>query len=280
MKKIAIIVMLFILILSLLSGCFKVPKNLIPKPSASQFGSSQNGSASDAESPAVQSSDDSGSEDSSGPVSLAPATNPSEGYSNYISAKSEAYDRVMTVSENSDALALTVGMSFLGVTMIDFSMITVTMLSDDLQASEMAMSFLGMKDAKITGNGNDYTITFTDQNGDSIKQTCTYDAGKDQMAATIYDSDGKMSVYFEYVNLGNAYVSQYYTASDDGFEVIKAYFDLGNVSAFGVASASAEPVSILGKSGMNADFVKNDESYVILADGKLSVFDKGTTTTN
>jgi len=85
---------------------------------------------------------------------------------------------------------------------------------------------------------------------------------------------------FEYVFLGDAYAAQYYYPSDETYEIIRAYFDKDNVAAFGILSASDEPASILNKTGFNEEFVKNDESYIILVDGKLTVFDNGTTTTN
>ncbi len=278
MKKVAIVIMLFAMILSMLGGCFKIPKNLLPKPSASDSSDSEDNDTADSED-----NDDSNSEDSSDSddlSSLKPAGNASEGFSNYSTYKSSAYDRVVAASEKSDSLAMTVSMSFLGIAMVDLSLITLAMLSEDLQSSQMAMGMLGMEDAKITGNGNDYTISYTDQDGATIKQTCTYDAGKDQMTSTLYDADGKIAMFFEYVYLGDAYVAQYYYPSGDSYEIIRSYFDIDNVAAFGIVTASDEPASIIGKSGFNAEFVKNEQSYLLLEDGELTVFDQGTTTTN
>lgn len=276
MKKIAIIIMLFALIVSTLGGCVKTPKDISANPSASQSGDRED-DMDDTEPSDAQSADDDSDESD---VSLSPATNPSEGYANYMTVKGTAYDRISDASENSDALLMAVGLGFLGVTLIDMSLITLTMLSDDLESSQMAMGILGMTGAKITGGGNDYTITYTDTDGASIKQTCTYDAAKDQMTAALYDAEGKVAVFFEYVNLGDAYAAQYYSPSDDGYEVITSYFDMDNISAFGVVTQATEPESIIGKTSFNADFVKNEQSYMILADGKLTVFDQGSTTTN
>lgn len=282
MKKIAIIIMLFAMILTLLGGCFRIPKNLIPKPTASQSGDSEDNNAPDAEDteePDAETSDDSDSGDSGVAESVAPATNPSEGFSNYSTYKSAAYDRAIAASEKSETLSMTVGMSFLGVTFIDLSLLPLTMLVGDPATSEAAMAFL-FTDAKITGNGNNFTITYKDAEGGEIKQTCQYDPGKDTMMSTMFDTDGSIGIFFEYVNLGDAYVAQYYYPSDENYEVIRSYFDKDNVAAFGIVTASEEPASIIGKNGFNEDFVKNDESYMILKDGKLTVFDHGTETTN
>lgn len=53
-----------------------------------------------------------------------------------------------------------------------------------------------------------------------------------------------------------------------------------NVTAYGITAATSEPASILGQTNFNADVFKNDQSYIILKDGKLTVFDKGIILTN
>jgi hypothetical protein len=284
MKKIAVIIMLLAMVLSLLGGCFKLPKNTSSKPSELQSDNE------DKDSPDVEETEDADVTDlaevedtdpNAGVVeSLAPATNPSEGYSNYITYKSAAYDRVVAASESSDSLSMTVAMGYLGVAMVDLSLISLTMFTEDLQSSEMAMAILGMADAKITNNGNDYTITYTDAEGASIKQTCSYDPVKDQMESVLYDADGNITMFFEYVFLGGAYAAQYYFTSGDGYEVIRSYFDKDNIAAFGTMTATDEPASILGQSNFGADFVENEQSYVILDGTKLTAFDNGTITTN
>ncbi|NLA88230.1 MAG: hypothetical protein GX847_13335 [Clostridiales bacterium] len=279
MKKTTVALVILALVLSILGGCGRIPKNLIPKPTESlsedgndKFGE-DTGNSGDYETP----DDDSGS---SGVDSLKPAGNPSEGFSNYSTYKTAAYDRITTASEGSDSLAMTVGFGYLGVTMIDLSLISIAMITDDLESSEIAMGMLGMEGVKITGSGNDYKITYTDSEGAQINQTCTYDPGKDQMSSTLYDADGEIAIFFEYVFLGDAYAAQYYFPSNGTYEVIRAYFDKDNAAAFGILTASEKPASILGKSSFNEDFVKNDESYVIFLDGKLTAFEDGEITTN
>ena len=280
MKKIAAVILSFALILSMLGGCFRIPKNIIPKPSESQSDNDNDTTADPEETEDNGSESEDNSNSDSGVESLKPAGNPSEGFSNYSTYKNSAYERVSSAAEESDSMAMTFAFGYLGVTMIDLSLITLTMLTEDITSSEMAMGMLGMEGAKITGSGNNYTITYTDSEGASIKQTCTYDPGKDQLTATLYDGDGKISLFFEYVFLGDAYAAQYYYPSDEGFEIIRSYFDKDNVAAFGILTASDEPASILGKNNFNEDFVKNEESYVILVDGEMTAFDNGTTTTN
>ena len=283
MKKIAVIVMLFALMLTMLGGCFKNPKGIVPKPTASQSAGDSNTAGNSNPAANNGNGEDNGSENNSGSGSveaLKPAGNPSEGFANYSTYKSAAYDRITTLADEDDSISMTVSFGYLGVAMVDLSLLSLTLMTGDLQSSEMAMGMLGMEGAKITNSGNDYTITYKDSDGASFKQTCTYDPGKDQLSSTLYDADGKISIFFEYVFLGDAYAAQYYYPSNEAYEIIRAYFDKDNVAAFGILKASDEPASILNKSGFNAEFVKNDQSYVVLVDGKLTVFDNGTTTTN
>ena len=152
------------------------------------------------------------------------------------------------------------------------------MFTDDIVSTQAAMAFLGMKDVKITTDGSGYTITYKDGTGVAAKQTCQYDAGKDQLTTTMYDADSNITMFFEYVNLGDhTYAAQYYYPTDGKFQVIRAYFDTSDVAAFGSLNAAEKPASILGKSGLGEDFVKNEASYFILKGGKLTTFDQGET---
>ena len=269
MRKTASIIMLLALMLTLLSGCFRLPKNVIEqlKPSASNEVSTTQVPQDDSQ------DNDNGSGDSDTPATLTAATNPSEGYQNYLTVKGDAIDRIMKATETSDAMSLTVTMSIMGYSMMDLTLIWMTLFTDDLLGTEAAMAFMGMKDVKVTSDSSGYTITFKDDNGGIVKQTCQYDAAKDQLTSTMYDADNKVSMFFEYVNLGdNTYASQYYYPSDDNYQVVRAYFDTSDVAAFGTLNSNEKPASILGKSGLDESFVKNDETYFILKGGKPTVF--------
>ena len=144
MKKIATIVMLFAIVLSLLSGCFKIPKNLVAAASSPKTSSGSGAASQKSASPDAQATKNAGGGQSTAAVSLKPATNPSEGYSNYLTVKGQATDRVSAASEKSDALSMAASMSLLGVSMADLSLITLTMFSADIKSSQLALSMLGM----------------------------------------------------------------------------------------------------------------------------------------
>jgi hypothetical protein len=282
MKKIATVIMLLAVTLSMLSGCFRIPKDIIQqlKPSAAD----SQATAESAESPRdddAQGGDNGASDASNAPASLTTAKNPSQGYQNYLAVKGDAIDRITKAAETSDALNMTVTMSVLGYSMMDLSLLWLTLFTDDIMSTETAMAFFGMKDVKVTSDGSGYTITFKDSDGASAKQTCQYDAGKDQLTSTMYDADNNVTIFFEYVNLGDhTYAAQYYTPEDGEFKIVRAYFDTSDVAAFGSVTASEKPASIIGKSGLDEDFVKNEESYFVLKGGELTVFDQGESSTN
>ncbi len=269
-RKIAASIMAFAMVLALLSACFRTPKAVedIIEDAAQSYAESQSNDD------AIQ-DDDSDSEDGNNEEDtdepMTPASNPSEGYDNYLTAKSNAMDRITEASENADSM-MTVAMGLLGVSMVDLSLITLTAFGEDLQASEMALAIYGLQNVEIIGSGNDYTITYTDAEGTNVQQTCKYDPQKDQMTSTLVNDDGTVAMFFEYVHNDDAYTAQYYYPTDDAYQIIRSYFDMDNVAAFGTFTASEQPSSILGQSGFNEEFVVNEESYMILKDGQLTVY--------
>jgi hypothetical protein len=292
LKKTAVALMLLAMALSLLGGCFRMPKevsdiiqeaqNAYENDSDDSEDEDEDDDSDDADDTDVRPSDDAddGDDEDGTGGSLTPASNPSEGYNNYITVKGEAIDRVMGVSEQADALTFTVSMSLMGVSMADLSLLAITAFSDDLQASEMALGWMGFEDIEIKGSGNDYTITYTDSEGKSVEQTCRYDPKTDSLESAVYNEDGTVAMFFEYVRQGDAYVAQYFYPWDESYQIIRAYFDTDNIAAFGTCMAFEQPDSIIGQTGLDEGFVENEESYLILKDGKLTVFDNGTTTTN
>ncbi len=279
-RKIAASIMFFAMVLALLSGCVSTPKDvtdIIEDAAQSYAGSQSNEDVAQGDSSDSQDAVDNFEEDADEP--LMPASNPSDGYDNYLTVKGDAMDRLTEASENADSM-MTVTMGLLGISMVDLSLITLTAFGEDLQASEMAMGFLGLQNVEITGNGNDYTITYIDADGVDVQQTCKYDPQKDQMTSTIVNADGTVAMFFEYVHNDDAYAAQYYYPVDDTYQIIRSYFDMDNIAAFGIFAASEQPGSIIGQTGLDEEFVVNEESYMILKDGQLTVFSNGTTSTN
>jgi len=214
-----------------------------------------------------------------GSSSGAAADSPATAYQKYSEMKSAAYDRINTIIGEHDELTLTVGMSLLPVAMVDLTLIPLTVIG--IEGGAAGLAFMGMGNIKIDQNGNVYTITYTDSDNNTIKQTCEYDKNSDSMKSIISGSSEKETMVFEYTKSGVGYASQYTTLNEEtgDYTLIKMYFDDSNEAAIGIETVTAAPDSIFKKSGFNADFVKNNSSYFLLKDGALTVFDKGTTTT-
>lgn len=214
---------------------------------------------------------------------IIPATNPSEGYNNFLSVKTSAYDRISVKTETYTDISFTILMNMLTIITVDLELIPLTVFTgQDEVETAAALSILGMSNVNLSSSGDTYTITYNSASGSQITQMCQYDASPDQMVSVVTDGSGKELVFFEYVNLGDAYVSQYYYYGEtDGlYYLVTGYFNDSNIAAFGISTSSSKPDSILGGSNFSEEFVKNDEMYMILKDDVLTVFDNGTVTTH
>lgn len=203
-----------------------------------------------------------------------PPAIPAEGYGKYIEMKSAAYDRISAKIEENDELALSVGLGLLPVAMIDLSLIPVSVLG--MEGGEAALRMMTSDDVVIEQNGQVYSVTYTDSEGAEYKQTAEFDPAADTLKSTVM-MDGKEAIFFEYTKAGNGYASHYYTANEESndFTLITTFFDESNITAFGVETVSSSPESILGKTDLTSEFVVNDEMYVILQDGVLTVMNEG-----
>ncbi|MEL4106127.1 hypothetical protein AAFA46_04700 [Oscillospiraceae bacterium WX1] len=250
MKKLIAALMASAMLVSLLSGCVRIPKNTAG-PSTSDNTRVSSPSPSNAKSP-------------------------SDGYSAYMDMKGDAIDRISNSVSSDDPESLGVAMTLVGYSMMDMSMLWLTAFTQDAAVAQSALAMMGVKDVKVTGSGNNYSITYSDSDGKAVTQTCQYDPAKDQLTSTLKDADGTVTMFFEYINLGGAYAAQYYYPDENGtYQVIRSFFDKDNIAAFGTLTATAEPDSIIGKSSLNEDFVVNSESYIIFKDGELTTFDQG-----
>lgn len=280
MKKILALLIALALGATLLTGCFRMPKKMVEAvQSAKPTSSASSSETEEPPEPDEPSPPDSATDKPGASAAKVPAKNPSEGYTNYSSAKSAAMDRIYAALEESDDMGVSAGLGMLSIAMLDLSLVPLTVLNDYPEAAAGMLGMLGMEDVKVDGGNGDYTITYKNSEGQVNKQTCKYDVAKDQLTSTLYDQNGKESLIFEYVNLGGEYASQYYFPSDDGYETIRFYFDMDNVAAYASITAKDAPASIIGKSGFNEDFITDAESYLILKDGKLTVMEDGEITT-
>ncbi len=260
MKRITLLLMAVLIVLALI-GCATVKTGMQDPATLPEQAS---------EAPEVP-----GTEATPGYEVSVPATNPdtpSDSYGVYVTVKSNAIQRISDKIEGNDELSLTVGLGMLPVTMIDLSLLPLSVLS--MEGAESALAMFGMTTADISRNGNDYSITYSDREGKTFTQTCSYDPAADTLQSSVLEG-GIETLFFEYVRVGNGYAAQYYYDNGDGkYKTITMFFNDTDTIAYGIMSSDEKPASIKGGS-LTVDFVKNDESYCIMQGDALTVFDKG-----
>lgn len=202
---------------------------------------------------------------------------PSESFAAYSEIKAAALQRITDKIGDDSELGMTVGLGMLPLTLVDLSLLPLTVMS--IQGGESALEMFGMSGAVVTRNGNDYSVSYSDEDGNKFVQTCKYDPARDSMQSSLSDGTNEV-LFFEYVRIGGGYAAQYYVANEDGtFMTITAFFNDTDIMAYGMTSSAAKPASILGNTSLTVDFVKNDESYCILQGDALTVFENGETKT-
>ncbi|MGI5848684.1 MAG: hypothetical protein ACOX8Q_01215 [Christensenellales bacterium] len=202
-------------------------------------------------------------------------TSPSKSYAKYIDMKGTAYDRINAKLEENEDLHLSVGMSLLPITFVDLSLIPLTVLSEEIKGAQAGLAKFGMTGVTIERNDQDYSITYSDQDGNRNIQTCVYDPATDSLQSCIANDAGKETMFFEYVKVGNGYVSQYFMRNEDGYSKITSFFNESSLAAFGVETTDTKPDSIFKTGNQTVDFVKNDDLYFILKDNSLTVSENG-----
>ena len=278
MKKYIAVLLVFMLLTMSFTGCSAIGKKIASSIKGAQSDSA-GGEQAEAQPEAAQ--DESASAGANKPVLGGVGfDSPSDSYAKYTELKSAAYDRINNkLSASEDPEIAMASMSLLPVVMSDLALLPLTVLTADQQAAGVALSMLGMKDVKISQNGKEYTITYANQDGDTLTQTCVYDKATDSMQSTLTGSasDGE-TMYFEYTRAGNGYASQMFSKNDDGgYTLVLSFFDDSNIAAFGVKSVDTKPASIIGSgAGLNKDFVKNDEMYAIFEGDALTIMQDGT----
>ena len=207
-----------------------------------------------------------------------PAGSPSEAYSKYIDVKSAAYERLSTKIGEHDELALTAGLALLPVVVVDMSLLPLTIIG--VEGGEAALEMFGMQGVSVDKDGDVYTVTYEDEEGNKITQTCEFDAKTDSMRSVVSDGS-KDSIVFEYVNTGDGYASQYtlYNEEDGQYTLITSFFNETDFVGFGMQTVKGEPDSIFGDTGLGPDFIKNDEAYYMLEGDEMTIFMDGETKT-
>jgi hypothetical protein len=199
---------------------------------------------------------------SQGETTVAPTTSAGErslvlinAMQRYMDVKKVSYEAIAKKMEADPTQALNM-MGLMGVAMMDLSLIPVTYLAG-LQAAQDSPLWSGNLlmlegTGKVEKAGSKYLFeaTITDPNN-PFSMTGEYDEQSDSMQYTM-SSDGKDTVYFEYVRCGEGYASQYFTfptsADDTPDNNLIKLFSIGQDIYVGYVSAAVKPQPIYGTS--------------------------------
>lgn len=268
MKK--AISILLALCLLLLAGCFgpKQALEAVQQAAAEQKGPMPIPEAANAAEVLEEAAESAGLE------TAAAASTPADAYAKYAQAKSAAFDRLSAKLDENEALYLSIGMAILPISMIDLSLIPLSVIG--LDGGDTALAMLGMEGVDVKQAGNVYSLSYQDDEGQAVELTCEYDPSTDSMRSTTTQG-GQEILAFEYVKAGNSYASQYYIWDDtaQNYSWITGFFDDEKIAAFGMATTDQKQGSIFKGSGYSSDFVVNQETYFILDGDTLTVLENG-----
>jgi len=189
--------------------------------------------------------------------------NASESFAAYSEAKGEL------VTILTDALAKNPGtemnsMSLLAVALVDLAVIPASCFGLGEEAATMALGMMALKDVVYSENGNQYSVKYTNAEGEQYELQGVYDKAADALRCTSL-FDGKESLIWEYRKTSFGYVGQFYVTNEDGTRYVYKLAVSGMDGALGISEASAAPPALTGSETI--DFPKQStEWYAIKGD--------------
>ncbi len=179
------------------------------------------------------------------------AGTPAESYTAFVKAKSAVITKLSDgLSKNKSTVFAS--MTLLGASMADLVMLPVSFFGAGGEAASTGLKMLNASDVQYSENGNTYSITYTDEQGDTYVFNGTYDAAADALACTAQKA-GKDFFYSEYRRTSYGYVSQYYFINDDDTTSLYQFAISGEDGTFGVSTTQAsQPAALTGSEA--ADF--------------------------
>ena len=206
-------------------------------------------------------------------ASGSPAT-PGEAYGAFVEAKGELVNRLLdALASNPDTVMYS--MTFLGLTMVDLTLIPISSFGLGQAAAEMGLAFFNAENVEYSKSesGKQYSIKYRNDEGEECEVQGEYDKGADALKCAA-KLNGEEIVRFEYRKTSFGYVSQTCTFGEDG-----AYVYLMSVSgkdgAVGIKQAAELPPSLTGSETI--DFPKQcPEWFAIEGDKVTGVSSDGT----
>jgi len=175
-----------------------------------------------------------------------------DSYTAYMEAKNTVITKISDgLSNNPDSTME--ALSFFGVAMIDAAILPASFFGLGQQAVEMGLAMIGAEGVKYTENGNNYTVTYTGDEGETYIYSGTYDPSADVLVCTA-TANGKESIYSEYHKTSYGYIGQYYFVNDDGTATLYQIATKDEDGTIGISTVSGKPAALTGSEAV--DFPK------------------------
>jgi len=158
-------------------------------------------------------------------------------------------------------------MELLAMAMVDLETIALTLVTDDIAASEAAGKFLGMNGMNITYSGENFSLSYTGAMDEDYAAQGKYDAKTDSLTCT-WTKDETETLMLEYTVYKDGYAGQYFITAEDGkTSIIKVITDGADI-AVGMGDATDRPSSIFKAAPSDFSFINGLSSMFIIKDGQ------------
>lgn len=176
----------------------------------------------------------------------------SEFYSAYMEEKSAVLSKLLDGLGNNPDTVMS-SLSFIGVSMSDLYLLPALYFGLGETSVAAGLAMLGATDVTYQEQGNSYTITYKNSDGQQTSLTGTYVNGKSLV--TVGSTNGTENIYAETYSTSFGYVSQFYFIGDDGTTTLYQIAINGENGVFGIVTGGNRPAALTG--GESADFPKS-----------------------
>lgn len=180
----------------------------------------------------------------------------SDSFNSFLAAKGDMIGKLSEgLSNNPDTVFST--FALLGVTMIDMSLVPVTVFGMGKEGAAATMAFFGASGFDYSESGNSYTISYKDEEGKTFSYQGTYNPAADSLVCSALEN-GVEIVSMEYYKTSFGYVAQYFVSGEEGNTIYQLSVS-GNDGVVGIIEAATKPASLSGSE--SADFPKSSGQW-------------------
>ncbi|MEA4914400.1 MAG: hypothetical protein VB061_07510 [Christensenella sp.] len=186
-------------------------------------------------------------------------------YSAYIEDKSAVLNKLLDGLGNNADTAMS-ALSFLGVSMSDLYLLPALYFGLGETSVSAGLAMMGATDVVYQEQGNNYTITYKNSDGQQTALTGTYDNGKSLIV--VGSTNGVENVFAETYRTSFGYVSQFYSIGDDGTTTLYQIAIEGENGVFGIATSDTRPAALTGSEP--AEFPKSAKEWYAISGSTIT----------